>query len=512
MAVVVEQTIPFASEQLDAENPTRWNTLYPLIRPSINAVETTTGQTVLVDQSLANDKYVRVAVVGRAGNFSSKLLSDIHITAIVTEAGSNQTLSSKEIAKAINEAGHQQHAGIVVLRSGKQRSMNKIEEDLLEVVVNGDLEVDHLIHLLGAATESTRSSMEKTFQVLEMFLETSTTATSTFQTGKENGQAAILHAEGDSSGYDEAREAIEKALEHVLHPHVDQNEGMTYSLHYSDVNGLSRLENYILGLEIATYLRNAGLSYRLSTSTLLHHADLARGFSISVYPVPKHYLEAQAEPTNPLADEATEGSNLTKVDSRYMKFTDQAVRGRIENGCDAVIKEEAVITRYDEIVGDGDCGYTLRDGAKQVLKFIANRDLSELPQTLSELVHDLEVNMGGTSGALYCIFLTSLSSSLAATDSVAAALAVALEQLLNYTRARLGDRTMLDCLIPFVEVLKSGGDVSKALEEAEKGVESTKNLEAKLGRSTYLDESATRGVPDPGAYGLLVLLKGMCLS
>lgn len=226
----------------------------------------------------------------------------------------------------------------------------------------------------------------------------------------------------------------------------------------------------------------------------------------------KQHLEAQAEPTNPLADEATEGSKLTKVDSRYMKFTDQAVRSRIENGCDAVIKEEATITRYDEIVGDGDCGYTLRDGAKQVLKFIANRDLAELPQTLSELVHDLEVNMGGTSGALYCIFLTSLSSSLAATDSVAAALAVALEQLLNYTRARLGDRTMLDCLIPFVEVLKSGGDVSKALEEAEKGVESTKDLEAKLGRSTYLDESATRGVPDPGAYGLLVLLKGMCAS
>ncbi|THX07681.1 Dak phosphatase [Aureobasidium pullulans] len=512
MAVVVEQTIPFASEQLDAENSTRWNTLYPLIRPSINAVETTTGQTVLVDQSLANDKYVRVAVVGRAGNFSSKLFSDTHITAIVTEAGSNQTLSSKEIAKAINEAGHQQHAGIVVLRSGKQRSMSKIEEDLLEVVVKGDLEVDHLIHLLGAATDSTRSSIESAREVLEVFLETSTKATSTFRTGKENGQAAILHAEGKPSGYDEAREAIEKALEHILRPHVDQNEGMTYSLHYSDVNGLSRLENYILGLEIATYLRNAGLSYRLSTSTLLQHADLARGFSISVCPVSKQYLEAQAEPTNPLADEATEGSKLTKVDSRYMKFTDQAVRSRIENGCDAVIKEEATITRYDEIVGDGDCGYTLRDGAKQVLKFIANRDLSELPQTLSELVHDLEVNMGGTSGALYCIFLTSLSSSLAATDSAAAALAVALEQLLNYTRARLGDRTMLDCLIPFVEVLKSGGDVSKALEEAEKGVESTKNLEAKLGRSTYLDESATRGVPDPGAYGLLVLLKGMCSS
>jgi hypothetical protein len=69
---------------------------------------------------------------------------------------------------------------------------------------------------------------------------------------------------------------------------------------------------------------------------------------------------------------------------------------------------------------------------------------------------------------------------------------------------------MMDALIPFVETLEeTDGDVEKALREAVKGVDGTKKMEAKLGRSTYLDESATRGVPDPGAYGLLVLFKGM---
>ncbi|CAD0114563.1 unnamed protein product [Aureobasidium uvarum] len=480
MAVVVEQTIPFAREQLDTENTTRWNTLYPLIRPSIKALKTKSGQTVLVDQTLADDKFVRVVVIGKAGNFSSKLLSDKHITAVVTDCESGSECSSKDLVKAINEAGHQQQAGIVILRSGQQRSLTRVEDELVEVGLADDLDVDHLIHLLGATTDATRSSIETTYEVLKNFLNTSTTVTARFQTGKEGGRPAISNPEGQSSGYEEARHAIQEALEQAMRPHAKQKDGITHSVHYSDINGLSRLENYILGLEIATYL----------------HQN----------------LEAQPEPTNPLADETTEGSNLTKVDSRYMKFTDHAVRSRIENGCDAVIKEEATITRYDEIVGDGDCGYTLRDGAKQVLKFIANRNLSELPQTLSELVHDLEVNMGGTSGALYCIFLTSLSSALASTESVATALSVAMEQLLNYTRARLGDRTMLDCLIPFVETLKSTGDVKTALAEAERGVESTKNLEAKLGRSTYLDESATRGVPDPGAYGLLVLLKGMSVT
>ena len=124
-------------------------------------------------------------------------------------------------------------------------------------------------------------------------------------------------------------------------------------------------------------------------------------------------------------------------------------------------------------------------------------------------MHDLEVNMGGTSGALYCIFLTALAAALASEDSVAGALKAALEQLCKYTRARLGDRTMMDALIPFVETLSETGDVEMAVSRAGEGVDGTKTMEAKLGRSTYLDESATRGVPDPGAYGLLVLLRGM---
>ena len=69
---------------------------------------------------------------------------------------------------------------------------------------------------------------------------------------------------------------------------------------------------------------------------------------------------------------------------------------------------------------------------------------------------------------------------------------------------------MMDALIPFIETLDNTGNAQKAIEKSQEGVEGTKTMEAKLGRSTYLDESATQGVPDPGAYGLLVLLKGMC--
>lgn len=242
---------------------------------------------------------------------------------------------------------------------------------------------------------------------------------------------------------------------------------------------------------------------------------MGRGWSISIAPIPNHFLAAQSKPKPHKASSKADDEAMKKAlapSGAKITFDDAEARKRIQAGCNAVIREEPTITEYDTIVGDGDCGYTLRDGAKQVLQFIEGKDLSKLPETVAALVNDLEVSMGGTSGALYCIYLTALASALATEDSVPKALKGALEQLYKYTRARLGDRTMMDALIPFIDTLVSSGDIKDALEKAKKGVEGTKKMEATLGRSAYLDDSTTQGVPDPGAYGLYVLLQGMSAS
>lgn len=251
----------------------------------------------------------------------------------------------------------------------------------------------------------------------------------------------------------------------------------------------------------------------ISHSTIIEDHSGARGWAISLCVVPTLVLTPQAKPSNALA-ESSRASNAIppRQGQSKIQFSDSQVRQMIIAGCERVIKEEPTITEYDTIVGDGDCGYTLRDGAKQVTSFIKTADLATLPSTLSALVDDLEVNMGGTSGALYCIFLSSLAQHLWDAETFPDALQGALDSLLKYTSARLGDRTCLDCLIPFIETLRKTGYAEAALAEASKGVESTKKLEAKLGRSSYLDESTTRGVPDPGAYGLLLLLEGMILA
>lgn len=360
--------------------------------------------------------------------------------------------------------------------------------------------------------------------MLEHFLKSVTRTKSHFHEEKVRDKPLVAHAV-EVAEFDSAKAAIDKDLSYLLMSLSSSDSDVVYSVHFSDINGLSRLENSILAHEISIYLgkhvtrsiytglidtAKQNLQSYISHSTILDYESLGRGWTISICPVPSKYLRPQSKPSNKHSD-ATAASSATKSrqGSSKITFSDDQVRKIITAGCESVIKDEPTITEYDTIVGDGDCGYTLRDGAKQVLGFISTADLSRLPQTLSELVDDLEVNMGGTSGALYCIFLSSLAQNLWDATNFPIALKGSLDYLLKYTRARLGDRTCLDCLIPFIETLKETDDAKKALKEAEKGVETTKQLEAKLGRSSYLDEAATRGVPDPGAYGLLKLLEGM---
>lgn len=260
------------------------------------------------------------------------------------------------------------------------------------------------------------------------------------------------------------------------------------------------------------------LPFHLTQTAIFSHAAPARGYAISLCVLPSALLCSQSrsqEPrsaisASPSITTIPSTSASTIADTSKFPLDESAIRARIIAGCDALIANEAKITEYDTIVGDGDCGYTLRDGAAQVRSFIARQTtLVPFPSVLHALVDDLEVSMGGTSGALYCIFLSALATAISTSGSFADALVGAQTHLLQYTKARVGDRTCIDCLVPFVEGLKETGLLAEALSRAREGVARTERLEAMLGRSAYLDADATRGVPDPGAYGLLMLLEGM---
>ncbi|KAI7653457.1 Dak phosphatase, partial [Hortaea werneckii] len=277
MAVAVEQTIPFPQASLDLQNAQRWNNLFPLIRPTVQTIQTAKGQKIMVDKALAQGKHIHIAAIGGLGNFSSKILDNRTATAIITDQSGAGLLTPADIEKALQNAGAAKEQGVVIVRLGKKRRVETHSPGIVEVETEGELEQDHVLHLLANATESARSSMTQAGELLKLWAKSNSTSRSKFHVEKANGNPAVLHAEGPT-GYQNAKDAITKDLKQAMKAHSAQEGPVTYSVHYSDVNGLSRLENYIMAGEIAQFLDSQNIKFNLSHSTVLNHTDTARGF------------------------------------------------------------------------------------------------------------------------------------------------------------------------------------------------------------------------------------------
>ena len=194
----------------------------------------------------------------------------------------------------------------------------------------------------------------------------------------------------------------------------------------------------------------------------------------------------------------------------------------LKSGLNRPRSAEEIITKYDTMVGDGDCGLCLKGGAEAILEEIEKGPVetwTDAVQVISRIAQVVESNMDGTSGAIYAIFFNSLAFGLSSQDTSeptpvtaemwAKALKEALLSLSKYTPAKPGDRTLVDSLHPFVQTMDETGDFNKAVEHAQAGCEQTKGMEASLGRSVYVGGNDWKKCPDPGAYGMVEFLLGM---
>ncbi|CAG7919461.1 unnamed protein product [Penicillium olsonii] len=217
-------------------------------------------------------------------------------------------------------------------------------------------------------------------------------------------------------------------------------------------------------------------------------------------------------------------SNLAEDIHSNLQLDPQTIQKVLGAGLERVIRAEPEVTRYDTIVGDGDCGIGLKRGAEAILALLNNTSTpltSDLLLTLTRIVTVVENVMDGTSGAIYAIFLNALAHGLRAQDPSsptpvtteiwAQALRSSIDALGKYTPAKKGDRTLIDALVPFIETLSETGEVRVAAAAAQQGTESTKAMKASLGRSVYVGGEAgwVGKVPDPGAHGLSEFLTGL---
>ncbi|MBT2441973.1 dihydroxyacetone kinase subunit L [Streptomyces sp. ISL-36] len=177
----------------------------------------------------------------------------------------------------------------------------------------------------------------------------------------------------------------------------------------------------------------------------------------------------------------------------------------------AVDREADRLTELDSAIGDADHGANLKRG------FAAVRDVldKEPPETPGAVLvaagRQLISTVGGASGPLYGTLLRRTGKALGDSATVtreqlAAALTAGVGAVAQLGGAQVGDKTMLDALVPAAEAL--GESFEAAREAAERGALGTVPLQARKGRASYLGERSI-GHQDPGATSSALLVAAL---
>jgi dihydroxyacetone kinase-like protein len=189
------------------------------------------------------------------------------------------------------------------------------------------------------------------------------------------------------------------------------------------------------------------------------------------------------------------------------------------------------LTDLDAAIGDGDHGINLDRGFRELARRIDADDLPGDPPAavLAAAGRVIMGTVGGASGALYGRGFQRAGIALAELDEreiaggpvarearAAIALAAAVDAVAALGRARPGEKTMLDALVParvaYAAALEEGASVAgataRAAAAAEAGAQQTIPLLATKGRASYLGERSI-GHLDPGAASSALLLRAL---
>jgi phosphoenolpyruvate---glycerone phosphotransferase subunit DhaL len=177
------------------------------------------------------------------------------------------------------------------------------------------------------------------------------------------------------------------------------------------------------------------------------------------------------------------------------------------------------LTALDSAVGDGDLGISLDRGFTAVQAELSANPPADLRSVFQTVATVLIRTMGGTSGPLLGTFFLRAGAACAGKSELAPADVVALfhagvDGIQQRGKAALGDKTMLDALLPAVDAmrgaLEAGNGQAEILERgaaaAEAGMQATISMSARKGRASYLGERSV-GHADPGAVAAHLMLK-----
>lgn len=199
-----------------------------------------------------------------------------------------------------------------------------------------------------------------------------------------------------------------------------------------------------------------------------------------------------------------------------MTKTDLAAR--LRNACAAVIAAEQELTEIDSKFGDADHGLTMSKIARAVTEAV---DQSEggIQAMLDDAATAVMSLNGGSAVPLWNAWLDGMQEAAPEGEEIdvpglQALFAKALEELNDMSGAQVGDKTMMDALIPASRAIAAyaGSDedglFAAAAKAAAEGAENSKNFVSKFGRAKSYG-TQTIGTPDAGAMSMSYFFQGL---
>jgi dihydroxyacetone kinase len=221
-------------------------------------------------------------------------------------------------------------------------------------------------------------------------------------------------------------------------------------------------------------------------------------------------------------DEAVQVDTISAAapESREAAKTVLAALEKVRQTIDANVEE---LGRIDAVAGDGDHGIGMARGSTAAVA--AGRDAAAAGAgagTVLAIAADAWADKaGGTSGALWGVALLAMGESIGderKPDAARLSDAVtrAVDQVQRVGKAQVGDKTMVDAMVPFNQTLAEGVRQGRSLAEAwsvaaeatEAAADNTAGLVPKMGRARPLAEKSV-GTPDAGAVSFAMIVRAV---
>ena len=196
-------------------------------------------------------------------------------------------------------------------------------------------------------------------------------------------------------------------------------------------------------------------------------------------------------------------------------MTKEQFAARLKQACASVISAEQELTEIDSKFGDADHGLTMTKIAKAISDAVDQSD-GGIQAMLDDAATAVMSLNGGSAVPLWNTWLDGMQEAAPEGDEIdvpglQAVFAQALEELNDMSGAKVGDKTMMDALIPASEAVASYSGADEAglfAAAAQAGAENSKNFVSKFGRAKSYG-AQTIGTPDAGAMSMAYFFRGL---